>query len=598
MAGSKSSQIGSEASRSRQRIAIVGAGQSALVLGLGLLGRGYPVTMVSNRSAAEVLAGPVMSSQCMFESALQVEKALGLDFWSDECPPLHGLALTVAGGDGPSFGWAAPLEWPAQSVDQRLKVSRWLDEFERRGGDLAIREATGDDVEELSRTHDLVVVATGRGALSGIFERDAEKSPYETPQRALAVTYVAGARPRASDPTPAVSFNLIQGVGECILLPALTTTGPCEIMVFEGVPGGPLDCWDDVRTPEQHLERSLWILDTFVPWEAGRFRDARLTDEGGRLTGRLVPTVRNPVGRLPSGRAVLGMADAVVLNDPVTGQGANNAAKCADLYLASIVDRGDGDFSPEWMQATFERYWRGYGQWTVAWTNALLAPLPDHVVRVLAAGREVPDLAATVASGFDDPRRLFPWWYDAGEADRLIAHKRAQAASGLDRRELRRALGQFVTGVTVVTTRGADGRRAGVTANSFSSVSLDPPLVLWCLDKNATCRSAFADCTHFCVNVLAAGQHHVSRQFATPAEDKFVGIEAVDGPAGLPLLEGAVARYICRSIRQIDAGDHVIILGQVERYETFDREPLVFHSGFYRVATRHPELEEPPAPAA
>jgi flavin reductase (DIM6/NTAB) family NADH-FMN oxidoreductase RutF len=588
-----------EAGRTERRIAIVGAGQSALVLGLGLLEHGHRVTMVSNRTAAEVVSGSVMSSQCMFESALQVEKALGLDFWTDECPPLLGLALTVAGGvAGVSpAGWAATLEWPAQSVDQRLKVSRWLDEFERRGGTLVIREATDDDVEELSRSHDLVVVATGRGALSGIFERDVEKSPYETPQRALAVTYAAGVHPRVAEPSPAVSFNLIPGVGECILVPALTTTGPCEIMVFEGIPGGPMDCWDDVRTPEQHLERSLGILETFVPWEAERFRDARLTDTGGVLTGRLVPTVRNPVGLLPSGRSVLGMADAVVLNDPVTGQGANNAAKCADLYLASILDRGDGEFSPAWMQATFDRYWRGYGQWTVAWTNALLAPLPDHVLHLLAAGAELPDLAATVANGFDDPRRLFPWWYDAAEAERLIAHKRAQAESDtFDRRGLRRALGQFVTGVTVITTRGADGRRAGVTANSFSSVSLDPPLVLWCLDKHASCRVAFAECTHFCVNVLAAGQHHVSRQFATPADDKFAGVEVVDGPAGVPLLEGVVARYLCRTVREIDAGDHMIILGQVERYDTFDREPLVFHSGFYRVATRHPELEEPPTP--
>ncbi|MBS2614676.1 FAD-binding oxidoreductase, partial [Salmonella enterica subsp. enterica serovar 1,4,[5],12:i:-] len=92
----------------------------------------------------------------------------------------------------------------------------------------------------------------------------------------------------------------------------------CEIMVFEGVPGGPMDCWGDVKTPEQHLERSRWILDTFVPWEAERCRDIALTDDNGILAGRFAPTVRKPVATLPSGRKVLGMGDVVVLNDPIT----------------------------------------------------------------------------------------------------------------------------------------------------------------------------------------------------------------------------------------------------------------------------------------
>ena len=161
-----------------------------------------------------------------------------------------------------------------------------------------------------------------------------------------------------------------------------------------------------------------------------------------------------------------------------------------------------------------------------------------------------------------------------------------------DRRDLRRALGQFATGVTVVTTRAEDGRRIGVTANSFASLSLDPPLVLWCLDKAATSLPAFGACTHFAVNVLSAGQHHLSRQFSTPAEDKFAGVPVSEGPAGMPLLDGAIAHFLCRTVRQVDGGDHVIVIGEVERYDTFAGEPLVFHSGFYRVATRHPELDQ------
>jgi flavin reductase (DIM6/NTAB) family NADH-FMN oxidoreductase RutF/flavin-dependent dehydrogenase len=574
-----------------RRVAIVGAGQSGLQLALGLLGAGYDVDVVSDRSAAEIADGRVMSSQCMFNTALQTELALGLDLWGDQCPPVEGISFAVPDGSGGrAIRWASRLDEPARSVDQRLKVPAWLQKFESEGGRLVVREAGVDDLERYANDHELVIVATGKGALGELFPRDPEKSPFESPQRALALTYVRGMTPRADH--SAVSFNLIPGVGEYFVFPALTTTGDCEIMVFEGMPGGPMDCWGDVHTPEEHLERSLWILETFLPWEAARCRDVELSDAEGILAGRLTPTVRRPVGQLPSGAPVLGMADAVVLNDPITGQGSNNAAKCAEVYLESILAHGAAPFDEPWMQQTFDRYWRGYAQWVVSWTNALLAPPAPHVHRLLAAAQQLPGLANTIANGFDDPRVFYPWWFDAGEADRLIEEKRKQFESGrFDVRELRRALGQFATGVTVITTRTDDGSSIGVTANSFTSLSLEPPLVLWCLDRAAPSLAAFDACTRFGVNILGAHQHHLSRQFATPADDKFVGADVLDGPGGVPLLGGAIAHFVCRHVRRLDGGDHVIVIGEVEHFETFDGEPLVFHSGFYRVATRHPEID-------
>src|SRR5207248_2959666 len=139
------------------------------------------------------------------------------------------------------------------------------------------------------------------------------------------------------------------------VFPALTTTGECEIMVFEGVPGGPMDCWGDVSAPAEHLAKSKWILETFLPWEAERCHDVELTDDNGILAGRFPPTVRKPVGELPSGALVLGLADAVVLNDPITGQGSNNASKAAASYLASIREHGDGPFDRAFMEQAFDR---------------------------------------------------------------------------------------------------------------------------------------------------------------------------------------------------------------------------------------------------
>jgi len=573
----------------KRRVAIVGAGQSGMQLALGLQRSGLEVTVFSNRSAQEIGEGPVMSSQCMFETALQTERELGLDWWADECPLVEGIGIAVRNPEGgKAIEWSAKLDGPAQSVDQRLKIPAWMAEFERRGGRLVLQDMGIDDLETCARMNDLVVVASGKGEISRLFERDDERSPYEQPQRALALTYVKGMKPRASH--SAVCFNLIPGVGEYFVFPALTTTGPCEIMVFEGVPGGPMDCWADVKTPQQHLARSKWILETFLPWEAERCRDIELTDDNGILSGRFTPTVRKPVARLPSGRKVLGLADAVVLNDPITGQGSNNAAKCADIYLKRILEHGDAPFDAAWMQQTFDRYWEGYARWATGWTNSLLAPPQPHLQKLLQSAASMPAVASIVVNGFDDPRAFAPWWFDAAEADRFLEDRAREAVvDRFDRRDFRKALGQFSTGVTVITTRAMDGRRVGMTANSFSSVSLDPPLVLWSLARQAPSLADFTGASHFAINVLAANQHHLSRQFSTPQADKFGGVECCEGTSGVPLLNGVIARFVCRNVRQYDGGDHLIFIGEVERYDRFDGEPLVFHSGYYQVTTRHPE---------
>jgi flavin reductase (DIM6/NTAB) family NADH-FMN oxidoreductase RutF/flavin-dependent dehydrogenase len=573
-----------------KRIAIIGAGQSGLQLALGLLNAGYEVTLVSDRSAEEIRSGRVMSSQCMFDSALQTERDLKLNLWEQECPRVEAISFTVPGAHREKIiDWSARLDHFAQAVDQRIKMPQWMAQFQRNGGELVIDEAQVSDLDSYAQQNDLTIVATGKGTLGRLFERDASRSPYESPQRVLALTYVKGMIPRASG--SAVCFNLIPGVGEYFVFPALTDAGLCEIMVFEGVPGGPMDCWIDVSSPEQHLAKSKWILETYLPWEAERCANIELTDAQGILTGSLTPIVRKPVAVLPSGRMVLGLADAVVLNDPITGQGSNSAAKSADIYLKCIVERNDGPADREWMEQTFDRYWTGYARWVTEWTNLLLKPAP-HVFQIMESAGRLPNVAEAIVNGFDDPRSLFPWFMQPADAESYLAKSRRAAAEQFDLRDFRRALGQFATGVTIVSTRGRDGGRVGLTVNSFSSVSLDPPLVLWSLAKDSSSYAEFTKATHFAVNVLAAEQHHLSRKFSSPDVDRFKDVDCVDGPEGCPLLTGTTAHFVCRVVREFDGGDHVIVLGEVEYYKWREGEPLVFHSGRYHVATRHPDLPE------
>ena len=319
---------------SLRKIAIIGAGQAGLQLGCGLLAKGgYEVVLVQDRTGDEISRGKPLSSQCLFGDALRTERDLGLNFWDDSCPPIDSMALSftsTASGAPCAASWQARLDTPARSVDQRLKFPAWMKEFERRGGKLVIRDVCAVDMDCRARDFDLVIVAAGRGNITRLFERDPSRSPFTKPQRALGLAYVHGMAPREGG--SAISFDVIPGVGEYVSFPALGVGGPCDIMMFEGVPGGPMDCWKDAPTPAAHLERARALLETYLPWEAERCRAVELTDDKAVIAGGFAPVVRKPIGQLPSGKAVLGMADAIVLNDPITRQGANDAAKAARIF--------------------------------------------------------------------------------------------------------------------------------------------------------------------------------------------------------------------------------------------------------------------------
>jgi flavin reductase (DIM6/NTAB) family NADH-FMN oxidoreductase RutF len=151
----------------------------------------------------------------------------------------------------------------------------------------------------------------------------------------------------------------------------------------------------------------------------------------------------------------------------------------------------------------------------------------------------------------------------------------------MDERHLRDALSRFATGVTVVTTRTEDGKLEGLTANSFSAVSLDPPLVLWSLRASAPSLPSFKAAGHFAVNVLAASQHALCRRFATPSRDKFEGVGHAPGLGGCPLLAGALVTFECSTETHVAGGDHVIFFGRIRRAAFRHGAPLIFSAGTY-----------------
>jgi flavin-dependent trigonelline monooxygenase, reductase component len=153
--------------------------------------------------------------------------------------------------------------------------------------------------------------------------------------------------------------------------------------------------------------------------------------------------------------------------------------------------------------------------------------------------------------------------------------------SEIDPRELRNAFGAFMTGVTVVTCLGPDGEPLGFTANSFTSVSLDPPLLLVCLAKSSYSKAEYTSAKGFAVNILAEDQQSISNTFARPVEDRYADIEWFTGPHGAPVFNGVTAWFDCSTHEMVDAGDHILMIGKVEAFDTSDHAPLGYARGGY-----------------
>ncbi|MGH7966371.1 MAG: styrene monooxygenase/indole monooxygenase family protein, partial [Candidatus Binatia bacterium] len=315
------------------------------------------------------------------------------------------------------------LDKPGYAIDQRLKFSRWLHEFEQRGGTLVIQSVTPDDLEAIAATHDLVVIAAGKGKMTGqLFARDAERSVYETPQRHLAMLTVTGTKPWPELPFHPIRFVFIAPVGELFWVPFFDKSQVgCYSIVFEAKPGGPMDRFGHVKSGHEAVEVAKQIIHDLSPWDYEHAKDMQLTDELAWLTGRFAPTVRQPVGRLPSGKVVMALGDTAITYDPIVAQGANSAAKMAHHMLGRIVAHGGRPFDADWMTDVFEEYWEAEAKYMYAFTNAILEPITPAAATVLAAGAKSPAIADAFFSNMNNPRDYWPWLIDLEEAKKWVA---------------------------------------------------------------------------------------------------------------------------------------------------------------------------------
>jgi flavin-dependent dehydrogenase len=399
-----------------RKILIVGAGQAGLQLALSLQGQGYDVTVMSARTADEIRNGWPTSTQVMMYRALDKERDVELNLWDGAATPIGGIGFNLSPAPGVSaFSFSGAWDRPGNSVDQRVKMPTWIELFEQRGGRVIYHSVMTSDLAGLTPMYDLTIIAAGKGEIVEMFDRDAERSFYSRPARNLAVIYVNGVAVPEGVTEPRMRVNLRPEAGEYLHMPSYTLTGPADVLLMEAVPGGPFDIFSDRPAPDEHLRRLKALLLEHFPWEGELFAAAEPTDARASLVGAFPGTVRRPYAEVAPGSYVFGIGDVVVVNDPISGQGANNAAISASLYYNAILDRGEAPFTPQWMQETFDSFW-AHAQNSCILTQMMLEPMPVHAQQVLGAASQFQEIADRFANIFIHPATIHDFLLDPAKA--------------------------------------------------------------------------------------------------------------------------------------------------------------------------------------
>jgi hypothetical protein len=411
-----------------RKIAIMGAGQSGLHLAIRLVKSGYDVTIISERSAGEIFNGPPTGATYLFHDTLQLERELGLDMWSDTACHSTGFNINLGKPNGElALGIKSHTSKPGVSIDQRLKFYQWIGLFEKLGGKFVVSDTTPSDLLACTAQFDLVVVSSGKGPLARLFTKDEQRSTHEKPARKLVQLHINDFEQREKTRFTSITLDALMGGGEIITAPFYQKDDiQCAFLLIESIPGGPMDVFDEASTASELLARAKEMIRERMPWRYPALENAEVIADNAFLKGAFTPVVRKPVVQLNAAAAVMGVGDTVILNDPIVGQGGNNASKMANAYAKAIIEHGDKPFDVQWMNETFENFWQ-YSKHVNRFSDIFLAPAQPHVVEILGAATQNPEIASDFVNGFNHPPALFPWLDDAEQARQYLAGKARKA---------------------------------------------------------------------------------------------------------------------------------------------------------------------------
>jgi len=403
-----------------RKVAIVGAGQAGMVLSFGLLEEGYDVTVFESRAAEEVQGGRILSTAMVFDQQLDVERRLGMHEWEGRAPVCNGMHATLRLPNGEIvLQVQGALDETCQGVDARLKTSTWMRRFVAKGGHLIQEKVNRSVVDQIAQELDLVVVATGRGGLDGLFERDPERSFFDSPPRRLGAVILKNVKEWEEIPYTTLKFQFYIQVGEFFAIPFYSHAGPCRAVVFEAPPGSPQDVWGTVDSADKALATALKLIHELSPEDWPNYRNATLVDDNAWIRGAVTPTVYKPVARLPSGRIAVALGDGAITNDPITGTGANDAIRMTSALLQGILDRGDRPFTADWMQDIFEGYYAERGRYTMEFSRIMTGTMTPPFWKVLQGAAQSPGVAHTFVNLYTDIKQSLRWLTDLEAANEV-----------------------------------------------------------------------------------------------------------------------------------------------------------------------------------
>jgi 2-polyprenyl-6-methoxyphenol hydroxylase-like FAD-dependent oxidoreductase len=362
-----------------KNIGIVGCGIAGLHLGLFLRKHGISATIYSDRSPEQIRAGRIPNFV------------------------VFGIHMYIGGAPSP-IRWFGAKKRPASPVDMRIYQSTLLEDFQARGGRVVVGELQAGDVAKLSDEHDLMVVASGRGSLTEMFPRVAERSPYDVPQRNLTGAFYRGVD--FTDPL-GVIYSVSPGNGEIFKLPFTTFDRRLCSILIEAVPGQALDVISKVRyadDPKKFEATVLALVREHAPliYERIDLREFAVNRPQDVIQGAITPTVRRGYAPLGNGKYALALGDVHIAVDPIIAQGANTASKCAFVLGESLLEDQPPD--ENFCRETEQKLWEA-ARAACEWTNAMLQPPPPFAVEVFAAAAQNPAIADELVQNFNAPER-------------------------------------------------------------------------------------------------------------------------------------------------------------------------------------------------
>lgn len=380
-------------------IGVVGDGISGLHLALALQQLGVPATLYGHKSPEDVRHARALNFVARSGPTTRREAMLGVDFWT--APETKAEARTLIVHDSKPLTFRADPRPPQSVVDFRIYLPALAEEYVRRGGRHIVGDLTPETVTEAARRHELVVVADSRTAAQ-LFERDPERSPFRSPQRLVCGGLYRGI---AAAVPHGIELNLLPGIGEIFRLPFYGPDGRVDMLGLESLPGGPLEAvcrLDHAADPPAFHSSLLAVLQRYVPELRERIdeREFTLTRPIDLLQGGVVPVVRQAWRALPDSRFAIALGDGWIVNDPITGQGANMGSRCA-LALADAIAEG-GPYDASFCRAV-ERQLRPYADAVVQWTNSFLRPASPQLRKLFQTAADHPEVAKAFAANLDDP---------------------------------------------------------------------------------------------------------------------------------------------------------------------------------------------------